>query len=239
MEIPAVLTFDPQWFPDPSLALTEPNGLLAVGGDLSTTRLIHAYHQGIFPWSSDAYLLLWWSPNPRAVIYLDEFKCAKSLQKLIRKQPYKISFDQACDEVIQACASTRDEASRWLTDDMISSYQSLHQQGHVHSVEVWDGDDLVGGLYGVVIGKIFCGESMFSTLDNTSKIALAYLVWQLRQWDFALIDCQIPNAHLTRLGARLIPRESFLSLLKQHEHDTQTIDWSLNRDYFDDIVPVF
>lgn len=239
LEIPAILTFDAEWFPDPNLALDDPNGLLAIGGDLTSRRLINAYRNGIFPWSNDENLILWWSPDPRAIIHFDKFKCAQSLKKIIQKKRYQISFDHACQDVINACAKPRRyETETWITKEMMTAYQAWHQEGWVHSVEVWQDSKLVGGLYGVAIGAIFCGESMFSFESNTSKVALTYLVWQLRQWGFAFIDCQIPNEHLTSLGATLVPRQQFLSDLVRHKDQTIQVNWQLDQEYFSKITPV-
>lgn len=201
-------------FPDVSEALAEPDGLLAIGGDLSSERLLAAYRCGIFPWYSDGQPILWWSPNPRAVLYLDALHVSRSLKKALRREDYRVSFDTAFSEVINACATPRkDGLGTWITGEMASAYNRLHRQGHAHSIEVWRDERLIGGLYGVSLGRIFFGESMFSRQTNASKIAFVYLVRQLRHWQFALLDCQIYSPHLGTLGARLIPREKFIQYL--------------------------
>ena len=212
---------DPQ-FPDPALALTEPNGLLAIGGNLAPETLLKAYRQGIFPWFSDEDPLLWWSPNPRAVIFPEQLHISKSLAKLQRQQRFQVSINQAFERVVAGCSAPRSEGDEtWITGDMAAAYTQLHQQGHAHSVEVWNNGELVGGLYGVAIGGVFCGESMFSCAANASKLAL--LVLLERMPTIRLIDCQLPNPHLQRLGAVVIPRSEFMALLQRHG-DTQ-IQW--------------
>lgn len=206
-------------FPDVSLALEEPDGLLAVGGDLSPARLTAAYRQGIFPWYSDGQPILWWAPNPRAVLFPDELKISRSLRKTLHNKKFTVSFDQAFTEVIEACSQPRQEHNdpgTWITDDMKQAYQQLHAQGLAHSVECWCDGKLVGGLYGVAIGQVFFGESMFSRQTDASKVAFVTLVRQLSQWGFAVIDCQVQSQHLESLGARTIPREDFTALLDQH-----------------------
>jgi len=204
-------------FPDVELALMDPDGLLAVGGDLSIERLLAAYRQGIFPWYSEGQPILWWSPNPRAVLFLDELKISKSLTKSLKKPDYHVTFDMAFSEVIKACAASRRDASgTWIVEDMKHAYIALHQYGMAHSVEVWHGEELIGGLYGVSVGDAFFGESMFSRRSDSSKIALVYLVMQLRQWDFGFVDCQVYSEHLGTLGARQINRQNFIRLLEKH-----------------------
>lgn len=229
MQIPAVLTFDPEWFPHPRLAMSDPNGLLAVGGDLSPHRLLSAYRQGIFPWSSDPNLLMWWSPDPRAIIDPNKIHISKSLRKKINRQEYTVSFDQAFAQVINACAKEREDDLTWITPDMINAYQNLFTQGYAHSVEVWQNDRLVGGLYGLAIGDNFSGESMFCRVTDASKIALVYLAWYLRKNDYRLIDCQIPSEHLISMGASLLKRADFLNTLPEKSvvHPTNwNIAWS-------------
>jgi leucyl/phenylalanyl-tRNA--protein transferase len=212
-------------FPDTSLALSEPDGLLAVGGDLSPKRLELAYKSGIFPWYNHDQPILWWSPNPRAVLFPHKFHLSKSLRKLIKKNPYEISFDRAFDKVIECCSQARkNEPSTWITMEMKHAYSEMHLLGHAHSVEAWHDDKLVGGLYGMAFGKVFFGESMFSRQANASKVAFALLMQQLIAWDFKLIDCQVSSEHLSRFGAEDIPRSEFVSLLKQH-CDADPIDW--------------
>lgn len=198
-------------FPDVELAMTEPNGLLAVGGDLSIERLLTAYRSGIFPWYSNGQPILWWSPNPRAVLYLDKLKISRSLKKTLRKDNYELRLDSAFMQVIDACASARGPATgTWITEEMAYAYQRLHEQGYAHSIEVWRDHRLVGGLYGVSLGKVFFGESMFSRERDASKIALTALVKHLQKFEFAFIDCQVASAHLSSLGACNIPRQRFI-----------------------------
>ncbi len=205
-------------FPSPSLALNEPNGLLAVGGDLSSERILAAYQQGIFPWFSAGDPILWWSPHPRTVIYPNQLHVSKSLKKIIRNETYRVTFDHCFSEVMRACAAPRAYADgTWISEDIIAGYSNLHLQGYAHSVEVWKKDgakeELVGGLYGMALGRIFFGESMFSRANNASKVGLAFLVEQLKFWDFQLIDCQVANEHLFSLGAIEISREKFQNTL--------------------------
>lgn len=205
---------DPAQFPDPVHALEEPNGLLAVGGDLSPARLLNAYRQGIFPWYSDGQPILWWSPNPRAVLFPERFKASRSLRKTLRKRLFRVTLDTAFGAVIEACSEPRsDAAGTWITEEMKQAYLQLHHIGFAHSVECWEGDALVGGLYGVSMGKVFFGESMFSRRTDASKIGFAHLVEQLKEWGFSLIDCQVHSGHLASLGAEDVPREAFLGLL--------------------------
>ena len=201
-------------FPDVSEALTEPDGLLAIGGDLSSERLLAAYRRGIFPWYSAGQPILWWSPNPRAVLYLDALHVSRSLARALKRADYTVTFDTAFNEVVQACATPRkDGLGTWITNEMASAYARLHRQGHAHSIEVWRDQQLMGGLYGVSLGRIFFGESMFSRQTNGSKIAFVWLVQQLRRWRYALLDCQVYSPHLGTLGARLILREKFIQYL--------------------------
>lgn len=202
-------------FPPPSSALRDPNGLLAIGGDLSPARLLAAYRQGVFPWYSPGDPILWWCPDPRMVLFPAEFKISRSLAKTLRNADYSVTLDAAFPAVIHACATTprRGQQGTWLTSEMQSAYTWLHQLGYAHSVEVWRAEALIGGLYGVALGKAFFGESMFSHARDASKIALAHLVRYLQTNGFGLIDCQMETAHLASLGARPIPREEFLSRL--------------------------
>jgi leucyl/phenylalanyl-tRNA--protein transferase len=208
-------------FPDVELALQEPDGLLAVGGDLSVERLITAYQQGIFPWYSEGQPILWWSPDPRMILQPQDIKVSRSLAKKMRKQNFKVTFDQNFRDVIIACSEPRlekgfMETGTWILDEMIEAYVKLHEAGYAHSVEYWQDDKLVGGLYGIAIGKVFFGESMFSHVSDASKIAFVFLSRQLEQWGFKLIDCQVYTPHLESLGASMIPRKQFLILLQQH-----------------------
>lgn len=197
-------------FPPLSEALLEPNGLLAAGGPLSPTRLIMAYRTGIFPWFSDDQPVLWWSPDPRAILLPGQVRVPRSLRKRIRNGGLHVTLDRAFDDVISACAGARrDHSGTWLSADMQAAYRQLHRQGYAHSVETWAGDTLVGGLYGVAIGRAFFGESMFSHERDASKLALVWLAGQLERWGFPFIDCQVPSGHLARMGATLVPRSEF------------------------------
>lgn len=208
-------------FPDIDSALSEPDGLLAYGGDLSNERLLSAYSKGIFPWYSDDSPILWWSPSERGILKLTDFKCSKSLAKKIRQQRYTVTLNHAFEGVINACANVpRNDAMHgtWITDEMIDAYINLHQQGHAHSIEVWHQQQLVGGLYGVGLNNVFCGESMFHIETDCSKIATYYLVQWLKQHDFAFIDCQLVNPHLSTLGVKGVARDYFLSKLNQAQN---------------------
>ncbi len=203
-------------FPDVELALDEPDGLLAVGGDLSPKRLLAAYQKGVFPWYSDGQPIMWWSPNPRAVVKLNNFKTSKSLRKTLNKNIFYVTLDTAFNEVIAECASTRkDGFGTWITNEMRDAYRELHQLGYAHSVECWFEQKLVGGLYGLSLGHAFFGESMFSRKTDASKVALAHLVSQLKQWQFDFIDAQVSSEHMTTLGAKDIPRRQFIAELQQ------------------------
>lgn len=204
---------DELWFPSPFEALADPNGLLAFGGDLHPDRLLLAYQNGIFPWYGPGEPILWWSPSPRAVFTPKTFQPAKSLKKFQRKQQYKVSIDHATERVIDFCASTRHEDETWLNEDMRAAYKQLARAGHCHSVEVWHDDELVGGLYGLSVGKLFCGESMFSLKTNASKIALWYFCEHFQRHGGELIDCQVMNPHLASLGAVELHREDFMQRL--------------------------
>jgi leucyl/phenylalanyl-tRNA--protein transferase len=201
-------------FPPPEYA--DPSGLLAVGGDLSSERLLEAYRVGIFPWYSEEQPILWWSPDPRFILNLDEFRISQSLRKTLKRKIFQISFDRAFEEVIQACASVarRGQKGTWITEEMQDAYVRLHGLGYAHSVETWFGGQLVGGLYGVSLGRAFFGESMFHSRADASKVALAALVQQLKEWEFHFIDAQMTTEHLARLGAREAPRRVFLKRLK-------------------------
>ncbi len=202
-------------FPPAHLSINE--GLLAVGGDLSVERLLIAYKSGIFPWYSDGDPILWWSPDPRLVLFPEELRISKSLARLIKKKRFTVTFDQAFDDVIYNCARIKRSYGEgtWITPEMLKAYCRLHQCGHAHSVEAWHADKLVGGLYGVSIGRAFFGESMFSHESNSSKVAFVKLVQTLRSKRFELIDCQVKTDHLMRFGAREIPRKVFLEKLKK------------------------
>jgi leucyl/phenylalanyl-tRNA--protein transferase len=202
-------------FPNSSEA--DPDGLLAVGGDLTPERLLLAYNSGIFPWYENNQPILWWSPNPRMVLYPEKLKVSKSLQKLIKRETYEVTFNKAFSEVIKNCSSIKREGQggTWITEDMEKAYIDLHKQGHATSVEVWRDTKLVGGLYGIDLPKkkVFCGESMFSSESNASKIGFYYLVSELAKKDYKLIDCQLYTAHLESLGAEEISRDLFLQIL--------------------------
>lgn len=233
--------YDPTDFPDVALALRDPDGLLAVGGDLSIDRLLAAYRRGIFPWYSGDQPVLWWSPDPRSVLFPDKLHVSRSLRKTLRKQEYKITFDTAFADVIRACSQPRaDDLGTWITDEMQQAYIRLHQAGHAHSIECWIKDQLAGGLYGVAIGHVFFGESMFSNIPDASKIAFVFLVRQLQRWQFGVIDCQIQTAHLDQFGAELIPRSEFITLLNQFCNQTDRGGlWKTDVDLESDIVSMF
>lgn len=202
-------------FPPVERALTEPNGLLAAGGDLSPERILAAYRSGIFPWYSAGEPILWWSPDPRMVLFPDELKISRSLAKVLRNQDYEVRLDSAFAAVVAACAATRrdGQSGTWITREMQVAYGRLHELGHAHSVETWMGGKLVGGLYGMALGRVFYGESMFSHQRDASKIALAHLCEHLKRRGFGIIDCQMETRHLASLGARPIPRSDFVELL--------------------------
>jgi leucyl/phenylalanyl-tRNA---protein transferase len=203
-------------FPAATLAETDPNGLLAIGGDLHPERLINAYRNGIFPWFSAGDPLLWWSPNPRTLLFPNRVRISRSLRKTLRRRRLGVSMDRAFDLVIHACSEPRrDAAGTWLVPEMIAAYSELHRRGLAHSVEVWQAGELVGGLYGVGLGQVFYGESMFSQVDDASKVALIHLCRRLEAWGFAVIDCQVLSDHLVRMGAQQVPREAFLDLLQR------------------------
>jgi leucyl/phenylalanyl-tRNA--protein transferase len=203
-------------FPPLDSALREPNGLLAAGGDLSPHRLIEAYKRGIFPWFNPGEPILWWSPDPRMVLFPCELKISRSLRKTLKKKPYEIRVDSAFRQVMEACAAPRDgQGGTWITAAMISAYTELHQRGLAHSVETWMEGKLVGGLYGISLGRMFYGESMFSLATDASKIAFVHLVRQLEHWGYGMIDCQMKTAHLASLGAREIPRAEFSQKLSE------------------------
>lgn len=198
-------------FPPVSKALQEPNGLLAGGGDLSPQRLLAAYRRGIFPWYSAGEPILWWSPDPRMVLFPGEIRITRSLAKTLRNADYSVKLDTAFEQVIAACATTPrpGQDGTWITTEMQLAYLRLHALGYAHSVETWHDGRLIGGLYGVAIGRVFCGESMFSHATDASKIALAHLCRYLARREFGIIDCQMETAHLTSLGARPIPRDAY------------------------------
>ncbi|MCX5825629.1 MAG: leucyl/phenylalanyl-tRNA--protein transferase [Deltaproteobacteria bacterium] len=211
----------------PAVELTAESGLLAVGGDLSPERLLAAYREGIFPWYGDGEPILWWSPDPRFVLFPDELRVSRSMGQFLKKGSVRITFDQAFREVIAACRRPRPgQNGTWITTEMREAYAVLHNLGFAHSVEVWQQKELVGGLYGVSLGRAFFGESMFSAIPNASKAALITLIPHLKKWGFDLIDCQVETAHLAGLGARPIPRRAFCEILKQSlRHETLRGNW--------------
>jgi len=212
--IPWLGPHDP--FPPLASALREPNGLLAVDGDLSPERLIQAYSRGIFPWFGEGEPILWWSPDPRMVLFPAELKVSRSLRKTLRRGHYEVRADTAFPEVMRGCAEPRHgQPGTWITPAMVAAYTRLHRMGVAHSVETWINGELAGGLYGVALGKMFYGESMFSRETDASKIAFVHLVRQLERWGFGMIDCQMKTAHLASLGAREIPRAEFVRRLAE------------------------
>ncbi len=203
-------------FPPVSKALSSPNGLLCAGGDLSPGRILDAYAHGIFPWFSDGDPILWWSPDPRMVLFPAELKVSRSLRRTLARDAYETRFDTAFRRVMEECAQPRDgQGGTWIVPGMIEAYTALHEQGHAHSVESWRDGELVGGLYGMALGKVFFGESMFARATDASKVALARLVERLLGEDYKLIDCQQATGHLASLGAREIPRKEFVHRLRR------------------------
>lgn len=219
--IPRLPSHDPGAFPEVRHALREPNGLLALGGDLSPERLTGAYRRGIFPWFGVGDPILWWSPDPRTVLTPERIRISRSLRKRLRRRELGVTLDRDFPAVIRACAAPRGpETGTWIVPQMVAAYERLHRLGLAHSVEVWDGDPsaggcLVGGLYGVGIGRVFFGESMFSRATDASKVALVHLCHRLREWEFGLIDCQMHTEHLASLGAEEVPRRRFVAWLAQ------------------------
>ncbi len=200
----------------PPVHLADENGLLAIGGELSVEWLIEAYQNGIFPWYSEGEPICWYSPDPRMVLFPNEVVISKSMRKVFRKNEFQVTFNQDFKSVIRNCKTIyrKDELGTWITDEMEQAYIDLHQKGIAKSVEVWKDKELVGGLYGVDLGTVFCGESMFSKVSNASKVAFIYLAQKLEQENYKIVDCQVYNDHLASLGAREIPREEFLKFLK-------------------------
>lgn len=212
-------------FPPATQALDNPEGLLAAGGNLEPDTLLRAYHSGIFPWYSSDQPILWWSPDPRCVIDPGEFHASRSLARSLRRKPWRFTVDRAFDVVIQYCAATRaDTDGTWITEEMIQAYMRLRHSGHAHSVEVWLDGKLVGGLYGVRVGALFCGESMFSLVNDASKLALWHLCQLCEASDIRLIDCQLPTPHLMSLGAKPMARRDFIARLESlRDRDTRLI----------------
>ncbi len=204
----------PDAFPDPERALREPDGLLAAGGDVGVRRLLAAYPRGIFPWYEEGQPVLWWSPDPRAVLRPDALHVSRSLRRTLRRGDFSVTWNRVFPQVVQACAAPRaGQHGTWITQDMHRSFCRLAELGWAHSIEVWTGDSLVGGLYGLSIGRVFFGESMFSRRNDASKTAMVALTDELRRRDFLLLDCQVASPHLTRMGAERMPRHEFLRLL--------------------------
>ena len=210
---------DPASFPDPRTALTEPPGLLAAGGDLSRNRLLAAYSKGIFPWYEKGQPILWWCPDPRAVLFPTELKISRSLKRSLRQGRFLASIDKEFSTVVESCARRNTAEGTWITSEMSRAYLDLHELGYAHSVEVWHDGQIVGGLYGVAIGKIFFGESMFSLVSDASKVGLVHLRHRLEQDGFGLIDCQVPSPHLISLGSRNISRDEFLTAVETLTND--------------------
>jgi len=227
METLPWLSNDPCLWPSPDSAFSEPNGLLAAGGDLTPERLLNAYSLGIFPWFSDGDPILWWSPSPRAVVIPEQFEASRSLKKLLKKNLYENRINTDFEGVIRACASIkREQTGTWITEDMIQAYITLHRLGWAHSFETWRGTRLVGGLYGLAIGKAFFGESMFSKESNTSKLAFWHLCRRLSEHEFTLLDCQVASDHLFTLGAIEMDRHVFQEHLQTAlAVPSSTIDW--------------
>jgi len=217
-------------FPPVSKALRAPNGLLCAGGDLGPGRLVEAYRHGIFPWFSEGDPILWWSPDPRMVLFPAELKVSRSLKKTIARGAYETRVDSAFRAVIEACSAPRDgHAGTWIVPEMVEAYTRLHELGHAHSVESWQDGELVGGLYGVALGRVFFGESMFTRAPDASKVALAALVERLQARGYRVIDCQQATAHLASLGAREIPRKAFAQLLQESiQYPPSGERWSLD-----------
>ncbi len=215
-------------FPPAKLALKDPEGLVAAGGDLSPKRVLRAYHEGIFPWYEEDQPILWWSPDPRGIIYPKKFIAHKRLLRTLKKKAWRITYDQSFVDVMKACAEPRSNSrGTWITPEMLRAYSLLHQLGYAHSIEVWnDNNYLVGGIYGVAIGSIFFGESMFSRETDTSKVALLYLCAYLDTWGYKMIDTQLTSNHLTSLGGINIPREEYLHILpKLTQQSVNTNAW--------------
>jgi leucyl/phenylalanyl-tRNA--protein transferase len=218
---------DPNWFPPLEQALREPPGLLAAGGDLRPARLLAAYERGVFPWYSAQQPILWWSPDPRMVLFPEEFNCSRSLRKTLRNGPYTTEVDHAFGATIRACAAPRRAGpDTWLNDAMIASYEELHALGFGHSVETYAGGRLAGGLYGIQLGRVFFGESMFSLSRDASKVALARLIEECRARDIQLIDCQVASSHLASLGAREVSRAQFVGLLRRYARRGPIGSWA-------------
>ncbi|HAT1879664.1 TPA: leucyl/phenylalanyl-tRNA--protein transferase [Legionella pneumophila] len=214
-------------FPDPETS--DKQGLLAIGGVLTPKRVLQAYSQGIFPWYEPGNPVLWWSPNPRLILIPNEFKISRSLKKTLKK-PFKLTVDTAFQRVISYCATCSDRSNKtWITSEMIETYTQLHEMGYAHSFEIWDGSELVGGLYGISLGHAFFGESMFHTITDASKAALHFLCRIMQSWNFDFIDCQLPTLHLMSLGAKIISRKEFLHMLQETlKYPDKKGNWSID-----------
>ena len=220
-------------FPPVNRALRNPNGLLAAGGDLSPARLLQAYRHGVFPWFGEDEPILWWSPDPRMVLIPREFKISHSLRKVLRQGKFEVRLDTAFADVMRSCAAPREGANgTWIHKEMIAAYSELHRMGYAHSVESWLDGELVGGLYGIALGRMFYGESMFSRKTDASKVALAQLCAQLARWDFGMIDCQMNTPHLASLGAGEIPRDEFIARLQDLINYPPVTAWRFDNDLF-------
>jgi leucyl/phenylalanyl-tRNA--protein transferase len=217
----------------PPVHLASPSGILAIGGDLSPGRLLEAYRQGIFPWYNDGDPIIWWSPDPRFVLFLDELKVSRSMKKVLRHQIFRVTYDYAFREVVTLCQKPRrKQKGTWITQDMLEAYCFLHELGFAHSGEVWHRERLVGGIYGVCLGRCFFGESMFSLMSNASKTALIHLVSTLKRLGFEFLDCQVYTAHMESMGARHIPRSQFIELLDRGlQHDTLRGNWKFQPEF--------
>ena len=231
---------DRQPFPAPDHALTEPDGLLAAGGSLTPPRLLRAYRHGIFPWYSPGQPILWWSPDPRMVLLPEAIRISRSLRKTLRKGLFTVTADTEFAAIIRACAAPREPGQgTWITPAMLRAYERLHHLGHAHSIEARQDGALVGGLYGVAVGRVFYGESMFSRVSDASKVALVALATQLRRWEFTVIDCQMQTDHLGQMGATAIPRSTFLQLLDRYcPLPGRDAPWCLDADLLTELLPV-
>ena len=212
------LSRNPRDLSFPPVEHATPEGLLAIGGDLGTERLLEAYRHGIFPWYNEGQPILWWSPDPRTVLFPEHLHISRSLRRSLRPSHFRVTFDTCFETIVQNCAGPRPqypEGGTWITPAMVEAYRTLHEQGYAHSAETWQGERLVGGIYGVAIGAAFFAESMFTKVDDASKVALVHLVRQLRTWDFRIIDCQQSSPHVLRLGAEEIPRRIYIEHLKK------------------------
>lgn len=216
--------------PFPDLSRATEDGLLAMGGDLSPERLLLAYRSGIFPWYNPGDPILWWSPDPRCVLFPSQFRMSRSLRKSLGNRGYTVTMDTAFDHVIEACSAERNQQpGTWITDEMKSAYIKLHRLGIAHSVETWLGKELVGGLYGIALGRVFFGESMFSRQNDASKVSLATMISWFEQWEFSMIDCQVTSPHLMSLGATEIPRAEFMEGLKSGLFENTQSKWNSSR----------